>query len=805
MGGRPSVRSYEDAGRLWRDLLDGGGRPDLYLHIPVEVADDPPSSWKGAAAAYSRCLDAESRLLGLPAGVPVRSVYLGGGGPGAAARLGIEALTALLDFLRGRFDLSGCEQRTVELDFSCLGAAAARLLAARGFDRATGLFPLEPESPGLRRRWRDIRSGIRRCRQAGLSSVNLDLTADRARLGDSLSEAAARRLRGLRPDRIQVPDDWPARAASVRRFRAALRGGGRSVEKGLPSENIQTFPDDSGWPVLGLGWGARSCTAAGKRWQAAGSWPFFCSRLGSGRGVPLITSGGARPALEALLRSGDRDPGIELELARMDISKGRFASAMERVGRAVRSSVDGGILAGAAEAAAAAGARGEAYRLFCRAIECFPEDAGLLAGAAEAAAATGDAKAAGRFCVRALERSSAPSLLRRAASVFASIGDSASVLRCLEGLSRLFPRAPDLWVGRALHRARLGQTQAARDALNRARRLKPGPWVLRRAAEVYGELGAHDRARLLCRTLTAECPKELEFRISHAYHALRCGEEREGRRALAAARRLRRRGARASDGALRRMAETHALADDHAAAAELFRSLTRKAPGDGGLWLDLAYHQRKANAGGVAIASLRRALKRPLSVAQRRRAAGLFGELGRHALSREILRALVSESPGDISVRLEEAEAAARAGDRPRSRRLLCSALASRPRKDDVRRAALVFQVLGDFSEAVELLTPLTEDPRLRGDALKDRGICRHLGGDPAGAVADLEAALRFEPGLVSACISLGSVHESAGRFAEAAKAYRRGLGAAPRAGEEGGRRIASDCLRALARKLRKG
>lgn len=95
--------------------------------------------------------------------------------------------------------------------------------------------------------------------------------------------------------------------------------------------------------------------------------------------------------------------------------------------------------------------------------------------------------------------------------------------------------------------------------------------------------------------------------------------------------------------------------------------------------------------------------------------------------------------------------------------------------------AALFFQELGDFPRALALHRKLA--PR-SAVFLKNLGVCEWLSGDAKGAERRLREALRREPGLLSAALSLGFVYSKQGRSAEARGVYEAALGAAPAPGE---------------------
>lgn len=71
-------------------------------------------------------------------------------------------------------------------------------------------------------------------------------------------------------------------------------------------------------------------------------------------------------------------------------------------------------------------------------------------------------------------------------------------------------------------------------------------------------------------------------------------------------------------------------------------------------------------------------------------------------------------------------------------------------------------------------------EPAYAGDAARRIGQIRAARGDPAGALAHFQEAVRLEPEQPEAHYDLGYLHETQGRFAEAAEHYRRSLAIDP-------------------------
>ena len=112
-------------------------------------------------------------------------------------------------------------------------------------------------------------------------------------------------------------------------------------------------------------------------------------------------------------------------------------------------------------------------------------------------------------------------------------------------------------------------------------------------------------------------------------------------------------------------------------------------------------------------------------------------------------------------------------------------------------RVAVGYQQLRDYARAIEILEPLARDPVWAARALRDKGVCEFLRGSKEKAASDLEEAVRRNPGLLSAYVSLASVYSALGREADELRVTRLGLAAVP---EKDERSYRETLMRTLAR-----
>lgn len=175
-------------------MLVAGEAPGLYVHVPFcaracpycdfdfEVGRDPP------VAAFVEALETERRARGLALGLPVRTVYVGGGTP---SLLGPAGLRGLLRWIDASFDVRGAIERTVELNPEHVDEALLDALVEGGVDRVS----------------------------LGVQSLSPDALAQLGRVHEAEAAAAALRAavgRGLRVSADLIVG-WPGqRAASLR-------------------------------------------------------------------------------------------------------------------------------------------------------------------------------------------------------------------------------------------------------------------------------------------------------------------------------------------------------------------------------------------------------------------------------------------------------------------------------------------------------------------------------------------------------------------------------------------------------------
>ncbi|HXT01473.1 MAG TPA: hypothetical protein VN915_12405 [Elusimicrobiota bacterium] len=269
-------------------------------------------------------------------------------------------------------------------------------------------------------------------------------------------------------------------------------------------------------------------------------------------------------------------------------------------------------------------------------------------------------------------------------------------LRLAEGLAEVFPRSSAVLIEEARLNLKAGETEAARALVPRVEALRPGDHDLFALASIDRELDEPAKAAKILEPLAIRFPE------------------------LAA-----------------ELAAVRAEAADYATIAE-------------GRVRAKDYH--------AAIAILESRVPSMKSVHELRRAAKIFGDMNRHARETELLREAAQMNPRSPDSWIDLAAAADKAGNGALAKSSLerASGLPLEPEEQD--RLAIAYQSRKAFARALAIFDSLVRRSPGSAKYLNDRGVCRYLGGDAAGAVEDLKAALRFDPRLEDAKSSLAAI-----------------------------------------------
>ncbi|MEX1367549.1 MAG: radical SAM protein, partial [Nannocystaceae bacterium] len=116
------------------------GAPGLYVHVPFCARACPYCDFdfevgrRPDLERFLHGLERERQMREVPAGQPVRTVYVGGGTP---SLLGPVGLRRLLAWIEASFDASAAIERTVELNPEHVDEALLDALTEAGIDRVS--------------------------------------------------------------------------------------------------------------------------------------------------------------------------------------------------------------------------------------------------------------------------------------------------------------------------------------------------------------------------------------------------------------------------------------------------------------------------------------------------------------------------------------------------------------------------------------------------------------------------------------------------------------------------------------------
>lgn len=216
----------------------------------------------------------------------------------------------------------------------------------------------------------------------------------------------------------------------------------------------------------------------------------------------------------------------------------------------------------------------------------------------------------------------------------------------------------------------------------------------------------------------------------------------------------------------------------------LLTDFSEKKPKSPDLILDQAQYARNAGDRKTALEIIDRIKGLSLNREQSRRAAGIYSDIGSPHRALQISNELIRADAGEVGVWVDRAGYAAEKGDRLLSEESLARAEELGPSVREWRRVALLHQKWKNYSRAIEILGPLTKNKETAAAAFRDRGICEYLNGSADRAIDDLRLALRREPGMLSAALTLGVLYSSRDEFDREAEVYAKALRITPNKGE---------------------
>lgn len=270
----------------------------------------------------------------------------------------------------------------------------------------------------------------------------------------------------------------------------------------------------------------------------------------------------------------------------------------------------------------------------------------------------------------------------------------------------------------------------------------------RRLAELYRETKRFDRALIVLDSLLDRGRADPDLTLAAAEAAIKVDAR------TLALKHLDRAAALASSARGRRLAELYRKIARPDRALVLLRSLLAVQPADPELLLAAADAALKIGEQDLARKSLARAAGPASQTPEGRRRLALL--------------------------LLEEAAAATKAGRRALAARSVTQAVGLTQEPELLRKAALSYQALRDFPRAASLLKRLARSHPADAALQKDLGVCEFLGGRAPEALAHLQTAIRLDPALSEASLTLGAVYAAQGRPQDALAVYDAALSARP-------------------------
>jgi tetratricopeptide (TPR) repeat protein len=359
----------------------------------------------------------------------------------------------------------------------------------------------------------------------------------------------------------------------------------------------------------------------------------------------------------------------------------------------------------------------------------------------------------------------------------AGLGAPASAGQRLERGRR---RLAMLWLEKAEAAARHGDRRGSREALAAALAERHEAEQLDIAVRICRVLGDGQKELALLQQLAASKPDQAAGWIGLAAAAVRGGRREAALAALDRATPLSR-----APGPLREAARIYRQMGECSRELAVRQALVDASASDGEAWEDLACAAAQCGPSGAAVAALKKVRELSQDPALLRRAAQTYEEVGESGLALELRRRLAQDSPRDIGLCLDLAQAAARLGRGDVARESLDRARRIGPGPADMGRFALAYQDLKDYASARGVWDRLIRENGPMPAWLAGRAVTRSLSGDRDGALADLREAVDLDPRYLPAKLSLVTVLDGAGRKDEARQVCRSALERPAAGGDE--------------------
>lgn len=365
----------------------------------------------------------------------------------------------------------------------------------------------------------------------------------------------------------------------------------------------------------------------------------------------------------------------------------------------------------------------------------------------------------------------------RMALMYQELKEFSAAARLFDGLIKTSPQNLRLYMSAAATAARMGNRSKALMLLGKAETLGPDAEDLHQMALLYQELKDASAQRLFD-ILRKTSPKNRSLRIDAAKVAAQAGERAHALKLLAEAEAL---GPNVEE--RHRMALLYQALKEYREARRLFAGLLKAEPHNHRLRIEAAAVAAQAGERAEALKLLAEAAALGPDAEARRSMALLYRELKEYGAAGSLFDELIKGEPRNARLRVEAATVAADAGKRAETLTLLAEAARLKPDAELRHQMALLHQRFQEYAAAVRLLGELARADGVDARILNDLGLCQYLNGETPASIETLERALRRNPQLAEAYLTLGAIYMAQKRVEQALMVYDSALAA--KAGKE--------------------
>jgi tetratricopeptide (TPR) repeat protein len=174
----------------------------------------------------------------------------------------------------------------------------------------------------------------------------------------------------------------------------------------------------------------------------------------------------------------------------------------------------------------------------------------------------------------------------------------------------------------------------------------------------------------------------------------------------------------------------------------------------------------------LSLSALARAETAATTLEQNLSIARAYSNQGKPDLALKLLNSLAPNA----DILIEKARIHQRAGRTADAQSELATALALGSEEPHEYEIALIYQDMGKYPRALDILQALLKNDPDNPELLNTRGICKYLDGSPEEAVAVLRNDVRLNPQFLPAYMTLGAIYAAQKRYPEMLKLYESAL-----------------------------